>query len=164
MTRQSQTVQIIAAIAALSVGLLVYLLYRQPESVYFIPDWLSLSHNSSSASGNLTDYLPTFIHVYSFILLTVAVAGTTKHSIPICLGWLIVDSLFEIAQINSIANWIGNHTPNWFSAIPVLENTSGYFMAGTFDFFDLISIVIGTIAAYFTIELSKRIKEITKES
>lgn len=153
MAKRAQILQFVSAITALSIGLFIYLLYRQPESVYFIPNWLSLNHTPSPSPGNLTNYLPTFIHVYSFILLTVAVTGSSKYSIPICLGWLIVDSLFEIAQINFIANWIASNIPDWFSVIPVLENTSGYFIAGTYDYLDLVSIIIGTIAAYFTLTL-----------
>ena len=145
------------AIGALLMGVLVYVFDRQPEFVYFLPGWLSLKSQTGNIFGSIGNYLPTFIHVYAFILLTVVVAvPTVTKLIPVCLAWLTLDSLFEIAQLSPIAQWIGSHTPEWFSGIPFLENTADYFLMGTFDAFDLVSIVLGTLAAYLTIVLSIR--------
>lgn len=155
MTRQY--VLLIIAISALAVGVLVYVFDRQPEFVYFLPGWLSLHTQAGSLFGNIGDYLPTFIHVFAFILLTVAVAiPSATKLIPICLAWFSLDSLLEIAQIETPAQWLSAHTPSWFNGIPFLENTSNYFLMGTFDPVDLISIAIGTLLAYFTITLITR--------
>ena len=157
MARQSELFAI--AFGALSIGVLVYVLDRQAEFVYFLPGWLSLHTQVGSVFGSIGDYLPTFIHVYAFILLTVVVAvpAITKL-IPVCLAWLIVDTLFEVAQIEAIAQWLAGHTPGWFSGIPFLENTTDYFLMGTFDALDLLSITAGTLAAYLTvIFLARRI-------
>ncbi|NNF96699.1 MAG: hypothetical protein HKM94_07230 [Halobacteria archaeon] len=140
------------AISALCVGVMVYVVDRQAEYIYFLPDWLSLEHQIGGLFGSIGNYLPTFIHVYAFILLTVVVAvPSVTKLIPVCLAWFTLDSLFEFAQLNPIAQWIGSHTPGWFSAIPFLENTADYFLMGTFDVFDLFSIAIGTLAAYLTV-------------
>ena len=157
MARQSKLFAI--AFGALGIGVLVYVLDRQAEFVYFLPGWLSLHTQAGSVFGSIGNYLPTFIHVYAFILLTVIVAvpAITKL-IPVCLAWLTLDTLFEIAQIDAIARWIASHTPGWFSGIPFLENTSDYFLMGTFDALDLLSIAGGTLAAFLTVTfLTRRI-------
>jgi hypothetical protein len=150
MTRQWEVLTI--AIGALGIGVLVYVFDRQAELVYFLPGWLSLHTQAGSIFGSIGDYLPTFIHVYAFILLTVIVAvpAITKL-IPVCLTWFTLDTLFEVAQIDAIARWIAMHTPSWFNGIPFLENTADYFLMGTFHVFDLASIAIGTLAAYLTV-------------
>ena len=150
MARQNELLAI--ALGALVLGVFVYVLDRQPEFVYFLPGWLSLESQIGGLFGSIGNYLPTFIHVYAFILLTVVVAvPSVTKLIPVCLAWFTIDSLFEFAQLNPIAQWIGSHTPGWFSSILFLENTADYFLMGTFDVFDLFSIAIGTLAAYLTI-------------
>jgi len=155
MSRQRESLAI--AIGALGVGVLVYVFDRQPEFIYFLPGEFSLNGQFDSLFGILGNYLPTFLHVYAFILLTavVAVPAITKL-MPVCLAWFCLDSLFEIAQIDQIANWVATHTLAWFTGIPFLENTANYFLMGTFDVSDLLSIAAGTIAAYFTFSLLTR--------
>lgn len=152
MTRQ-WTLFFIAT-GALAVGVLVYVLDRRPEFVYFLPEWLSLNSSPVVYFGSIGNYLPTFVHVYAFILLTVIVAIPAGIKlISVCLTWFTLESLFEVAQIDVIAQWIARHTPDWVSFIPFLENTSNYFLMGTFDPLDLLSIVAGTLIAYLTITL-----------
>lgn len=155
MTRQIELLCL--ATGALGVGVLIYVFDRQSEFVYFLPGWLSLNSITGDLFGSIGNYLPTFLHVYAFILLTVVVfVPSMTNLIPVCLAWFTLDSLFEIAQLNPIAVWIGNHTPTWFSGIPFLENTTNYFLMGTFDVLDLISIAAGTLAAYLTIKFNTR--------
>ena len=152
MTRQRN--MLATAIAALSLGILFYALVRQPEHVYFLPDWLPAHASSHSLLSALGDHLPTFIHVYAFILLTMVVAAPpVSRIIPICLAWFILDCLLECAQLKTIGTWIAAHTPDWFASIPFLENTANYFLFGTFDALDLLSIAEGALAAYITILL-----------
>ena len=157
MTKRPEVLQTTFAIAGLAVGLFVYLFDRSPDTIYFIPNWLSLTTNIKPFFGHIGNFLPTFIHVYVFILLTTAVmAPPSALVIPICATWLAVDSLFEIAQISVIARWIVEHVPGWFREVPFLENSANYFMAGTFDILDLCSIAAGTLCAYLTIVMSSR--------
>lgn len=157
MNKQPELLQITAATGALCIGVLVYVLDRQAEYIYFLPSWLSLESQIGGLFGSIGNYLPTFIHVYAFILLTVVVAvPSITKLIPVCLAWFAFDSLFEVAQLNPIAQWIGSHTPIWFSGIPFLDNTADYFLMGTFDVFDLLSIATGTLVAYLTIVFSTR--------
>lgn len=151
-----QLLQTTYAIAALIIGILVYVFFRQPESIYFIPDGFIINNAYSHAVSSLTDHLPTFIHVFSFILLTAVISGSNRHIKLICITWLLIDSLFEIAQYDAPAEWLAHHTPSWFSFIPVLENTKSYFRNGTFDLIDLLSIAAGTLAAYLLLRYTYR--------
>lgn len=153
MSRQREILAI--AIGALCLGALFYTLARQHDHVYFLSAWLPAAHPASGRFGALGDYLPTFIHVYAFILLSVAVAAPAiSKVIPICLAWFTLDSLFEVAQLDLPAHWIAQHLPGWFSTIPILDNTASYFLSGTFDMLDLLSIAAGSISAYITIHIS----------
>ena len=150
MSRQREFLAI--AICALCMGVLLYAFGRQHDHVYFLSAWTPANYPTARALGILGNSLPTFIHVYAFILLTIAVAAPAMNKIiPICLAWFALDSLFEVAQLDSSARWITQHIPAWFSGVPFLENTANYFMFGTFDVLDLLSIAAGTIAAYITI-------------
>lgn len=152
--KHPETVQIVIALFVLSIGVLVYLLDRQPGSVYFIPEWFSLTGNPGSIFGYIGNHLPTFIHVYVFILLTVSTtAVSVSHA---CILWFVIDSLLEIAQLTTVANWIAENIPAWFAGIPFFENTASYFKNGTFDVLDIVSIVLGTVAAYLTFQFTRK--------
>jgi len=140
------------ALTVLSVGALVYLLDRHPEHIYFIPDALTVSHGGLDIFGQLGNHLPTFVHVYALILLTVVVMGSGPYLTPaICMIWVIIDSLFEIGQQAQVAQWLSSYIPEWFQGIPFLEVTSNYFITGTYDVHDIISILLGAFMAYLTI-------------
>lgn len=144
-----------AALGMLTLGVLVYLLDRQPETIYFMPEWLLLTDSFSPVFGILGDQLPTFIHVYAFILLTfVVLSPSLRMLVPICMGWFVLDCILELAQISIFAQLIANHIPSWFAGIPFLENTAGYFLSGTYDLMDIVSIAMGTVVAYLTIRFS----------
>lgn len=146
-----------AAAAALLAGVVLYLVDRPPGSVYFLPVPSPYPFETGAVFGILGDWLPTFLHVYAFILLTVCAAGPGAHRVvPICMTWFAVDTLFELGQIPAIARMISALVPDAFMGIPFLENTAGYFLTGTFDVLDLVSIAAGTVAAYLTISLLTR--------
>lgn len=150
-------IQIALAVVALLIGVFVYLLDRRPENVYFIPLWLANAVKGDPFLGVLGNYLPTFVHVYAFTLLTMAIVFPPeqyrRYLLPVCMFWFTADSLFEIAQLDAIGRFIATHTPAWFDGIPFLENTANYFLASTFDVVDLISIGIGALAAYYTVAI-----------
>ena len=157
MYKRAESLQLATAIVALSIGVLVYLLDRQPGSVYFIPGGVSIADSLNPIFGQIGNHLPTFIHVYAFILLTVIIMSPSPAMVFwICVTWFSVDSLFELAQLTPIAHLIAEHVPAWFIGIPFLENTAAYFLAGTFDILDIISIAMGTVTAYLTIRYSNK--------
>jgi len=143
--------QILIGAAGLSLGTLVYLIDRPPEATYFIyfsKINISLYNTFPNVFGVLGNSLPDFLHVFSFILITAGLLSCQKRCcLIVCITWFSVDFLFEIFQkYNALPLEI---IPNWFKAIPFLENTENYFSQGTFDIADLIAIVLGTVIAYF---------------
>lgn len=152
---RSKLAQASTALVALLVGVAVYWVDRQPESVYFMALWGNQGGNVGLGFGGLGNHLPTFLHVYAFIMLTLAVVVPTRdRAIAICALWFVADSLFELGQTGIIAGQIANGVPDWFQGIPFLENTVDYFVHGTFDVIDLYSIALGSLAAFLTFGVS----------
>jgi hypothetical protein len=149
------TIQGVFAFASLAIGACVYFFDREPAAVYFMQHWLSKEDTMPSVFGWLGNHLPAFLHVYAFTLLTIAVVKPSRVcAIVICASWFVVDSLFELGQAAALAQKIASHVPSWFDGVPFLENTSSYFINGTFDPVDLCSIAIGSLAAYLTFVVS----------
>ncbi len=156
MFKRPSSLRILIAVGALVLGLLVYLFDRRPEHVYFLSHGFAFAHAWHPMFGAVGNSLPTFVHVYAFILLTAAIIGSTRaRVIGICAAWFVVTTLFEFAQLPTIAGSIAVALPAWFARVPILDNTAAYFRNGTFDVVDLLSIALGTIAAYFTVALTE---------
>ncbi len=143
---------VLAGSGLLAIGLLVYVLDRVPESVYFLPTGWSLAEGGEGWFGSLGGQLPEFVHVYAFGLLTAAVLASSRRLVLLsCAAWWALDSLAELGQHATISPHIAAAVPAWFAGIPFLENTGPYFTHGTFDPLDFIAIAAGAVAAYFTI-------------
>ena len=145
--------QLLIGIAALFVGLLVYLVDRPPEQTYFVHAYsysISQYHSLPNLFGPIGSSLPAFVHVFSFILLTAGLLSCGKKGcLIICLSWFLVDFAFELGQ--QFKTWSANMIPDWFEGIPFLESSKNYFLLGTFDFLDLAAIVFGTLAGYLVV-------------
>jgi len=142
----------------LLIGTLVYLIDRNPEHIYFISHssiGLSLYHALPNFFGPLGNSLPTFLHPFSFILLTAGITTYRRRNyITICLFWFGINVLFELGQKYKIFST--TIIPNWFSGIPYLENSRDYFLHGTFDFIDVWSIMLGTVTAYLVLLITTK--------
>jgi hypothetical protein len=148
---------------ALLTGVVIYVLDRSPSNVYFLRGWINeAEHRQASQDlsegyfGHLGYYLPTLLHTFAFILLTMALVipyqSFKKYILRVCLAWFVIESLFELAQMDTIANQIARRFSTGFAEIPFIENIPNYFIAGTFDVLDLLSIAVGAIAAYLTVQ------------
>jgi hypothetical protein len=149
------------AIAALTftLGVMVYVLDRNPQQIYFLTGFLNHPLSDGSVFGVVGSSLPSFTHVYAFILFTAALLPPGRKTyLGATFAWLITDSAFEIAQHSAIAPIVASVVPAWFADIPVLENTRNYFLHSTFDYFDLAAIVIGAMAAAVTIHITTKQK------
>ena len=147
------------AIALLTFGLSVYLFDRPADQIYFIPDGWQLSSADNPLFGSMGACLPSFVHVAIFILITGVLLKPWRFPIAsICLLWFGIDILFELAQHEVIAARIAAILPDWFQDVILLENTAGYFLSGTFDPLDILSIALGSIVAYLVL-LTSRVQE-----
>ena len=87
------------------------------------------------------------MHVLAFIVITASLVANQKRGyLIVTLTWFTVDVLFETAQFwgESVSRII----PDFFSNYLFLENTKDYFLQGRFDYLDLLSIALGSMAAY----------------
>lgn len=144
---------IIIGLLALVLGALVYLTDRSPGSVYFVSGEmvrLSMYTGGHRFFARLGNHLPSFIHVFSFSLLTIGTMGLMgkKHAnvFYACLFWFAVNTLFEMGQAFPVQ--AAALCPDWFRALPYLENTGSFFRNGTFDPWDIVSFSAGAFAAW----------------
>ena len=153
--------QILIGLTVLLLGTLIYLTDRPPEHTYFIyKSFVNISlHNTFPNLFGFIGYsLPSFIHVFSFILITAGLFHCQKRGyIIICSFWFLTDIAFELGQKFKII--LLEIIPDWFSGILFLENSKKYFLLGTFDLNDLIAIVFGTILAYFALSITIKRRE-----
>ncbi len=142
---------LLIGLTVLLLGTLVYILDRPPEQVPVL-SYLNLSHHIPALFGSVGNSLPTFAHVFAFCLLTTLLLGNSKqHAAVVCLAWFCIDAAFELGQTEQAAGWLQPFIPQWFDYLPILDQTGSFFGNGTFDVFDLISIALGAVTAYFVI-------------
>ena len=140
--------QICLALAALALGVLVYVVDR-PPGLTALPDSITLFQPTVSFFGAVGQSLPAFVHVFAFSVLTAALLGGGRcAAITVCTAWFLVDAAFELGQHPATNAELAKLIPSWFEAIPVLDRTDDLFRYGTFDPLDLLSIILGAFAAY----------------
>jgi hypothetical protein len=150
--------QILVGIGGLSLGALVYLFERSPESYGFgiiVRDYLGFIRPHRLFFGVLADNLPSFTHVFAFSLMTAGLLGPRrKGNLLICLLWFLIDTVFEIGQglkpisLAIIPEWIEVH------ALP-MANLQEYFRCGTFDIRDIAAGLLGALAAFMVAEFMR---------
>jgi len=148
--------QFLFGLAVLIVGSLIYLIDRPPCNTYFVNFiGISLYNSLPNIFGSIGNYLPTFVHVFSFILITASFLPSRKrYYLVISLSWFLLDCIFEVGQ--RFSNFSSKIVPDWFWGIPFLENTKNYFQYGTFDYFDLLAIAVGAGFAYFALLMTMK--------
>lgn len=138
----------VLACAVFMLGAMTYVLERPTDAVPFFSA-ISLAHLLSSVFGPIGESLPTFAHVFALsVLTTVWLGGDKRAAVSACLNWFAVDTAFEIGQHPQIAEWVAQFIPRWFQRLPILEQADAYFLSGTYDTWDLVSIAVGAAAAY----------------
>ncbi|MDH3421199.1 MAG: hypothetical protein OEM78_17150 [Gammaproteobacteria bacterium] len=139
------------AVFVLVLGTLVYVLDRPAELVPFFAPF-SLAHLTLPLFGKFGQSLPTFTHVFAFSVLTgLLLSGTRRAALAACLSWFTLDTAFEVGQHAAVAGKLMACIPSGLESAPVLRHTRDYFMNGTFDPWDLLSIAVGAVAAYAVI-------------
>ena len=131
----------------LAFAILVYVLDRG-GAVYFLSGW-TFAPGPAAFPGPFGNQLPTFLHTLVFILITAAILRPwPKLLLPICVTWFGIECLFELGQMAPFDGRIAASLPSWFERLPLLEITSDYFIRGTYDALDVVSIALGAIIAY----------------
>lgn len=150
--RRPEVGMLLLATLLLAIGVLVYVLDRG-GTVYFLHTWTA-TLTASGVFGPLGNHLPTFLHTLAFILITAAILRPWPRQLPaICATWFVIECLFELGQIASISGQLAAAVPAWFDRLPVLETTASYFIRGTYDPLDILSIALGAVIAYPLVHL-----------
>lgn len=150
----------VLALAALAIGLLVYVFERDPRRVMLLGSFFASPPAHGSSAGPLAGWLPAFVHVYAFILLSAAVTRPWRtRAAWLSLAWWLTESAFECLQhpilARPVAEWWGAN----LGSIPGADIVLGYLRRGTFDLGDLAAIALGALAAYLTLVLSESTRE-----
>jgi len=144
--------QILIGLTALFIGFIIYFFYRYLNSVYLF-NKLFVNALSSSILNNTEFFkifvgsLPSLLHVFAFILLTAGVINSKNKLVNnlICVFWFFIDTIFEFGQ--KYKYFFCQIVPDWFDKFFILENFKSYFLKGSFDIFDILAIILGTILA-----------------
>ena len=166
MKEEVNTRQLFIGFNILVLGASFYYFFRPVEHTYFLKLFgvnpTILKDFLSPVYATIGNSLPTFIHIFAFSLITASLIASQKNGyVLVCLFWFIVDVIFEIAQF--FGSYVSQVIPNWFSNYLFLENTRNYFLKGSFDYLDLLSIALGSLAAYTLLIKTMEKKEMADE-
>jgi hypothetical protein len=135
-----------AGVAALALGLLVYLTGRVPTNASLIPAvaWLQ----GSISFGPMGGWLPAVAHTFAFSLFTAA-AVPARRAPPygVCLAWFAINAAFEIGQHRAVSAQLAGLLQAHLDGLPFRHSLASYFVRGTFDPRDIAAALIGAVAA-----------------
>ena len=134
------------ALAALALGVLVYLGDRAAGSTWLIPP--GTAWHGWHGFGPAAAWLPSALHTFAFALLSAALLPPRPALQGIaCIGWGTVNLAFESGQHPSVAPWLAAALE---SALPaaLAQPLAQYFRRGTFDPADLVAVLMGGLAAW----------------
>lgn len=143
-------------IGLLTAGVLVYFAARPAGSTHLFPATWGLYPLLAGATG-WAGSLPTFLHALALPLLTAAIVqpATRRAAAWICVLWLAADAAFELGQQPRVAAHLAAVIDYLLGAGWLGERLSRYFLLGTFDPWDLLSIMTGAAVAFVWIMHSK---------
>jgi hypothetical protein len=120
--------QNLIGLTVLLLGILVYVVDRSPDQTYFLYKSsvnISLHNTLPNLFGFIGYSLPSFIHAFSFILITAGLLHCQKRGcLIICAFWFLTDVIFELGQKFKALSSI--MVPDGFSGILFLENSKSY--------------------------------------
>jgi hypothetical protein len=141
------TLQLLLAAAVLSLGALVYVVDRPADATPYLDALHALAPWPDLSFGRIGDHLPTFAHAFAFSVLTATLLGRALH-VTSCVAWLVVNAGFELGQRPEVAGRLADLLPLSLRQTPLANAMESYFLSGTFDAWDLVSICAGAAAAY----------------
>ena len=127
----------IIAMAPLLAGIVFYLLFREP---ILVSTWLGIEEYHFHHNVKYLNWFPSFVHQFSFILLSWLALGR-EHKWFVLSLWSLLNGLAEIGQALE---------GSWLSFSPsILKN---YFKNGSYSHEDMLAIVLATVVAYLVID------------
>jgi len=113
----------------------------------------------------LTHQLPTFTHLIAFALFSAALLGGGRRSaVLVCLFWLLIETVFEVAQHPTVSSWLVPGIPQWFDNLWLLDHTRGFLTHSTFDPLDIAAAGIAALLAYLIINITQAPRMVFKSN
>ncbi|MBN2554065.1 MAG: hypothetical protein JXB06_14910 [Spirochaetales bacterium] len=107
--------------------------------------------------GSLGQTLPSFTHAYSFTVILIVVLGLRIRSIVgASVGWLFIETLFEIGQHPAVCRWFAASTAGRVESSRFLSMVLHYFCTGVFDPLDVAASVLGAGLGAATVLIFKQ--------
>ncbi len=133
----------ILSLSILLIGILFYYFFREPT---ILGGWLGIKNNHIISNYLVyLDSLPSFVHVFSFSILTWLVLEQTYANSSI-LFWVVINMVFEFGQmVNSEVMWLPKFLQN-------------YFQRGVYSHWDVVAIIFGGICAKIVMNLKTSYK------
>jgi hypothetical protein len=158
MGSRATAFQVSAAVAVLAFGAVFYMVGRPVGHAYLLISAPQFLKTPIPSLGGIGGWLPSFLHVFAFTLLTTALLSrrSLRASAGVATAWCVTDALFELGQHPAVAPLIAAALPTWFAGVPLLENTGPYFLRGSFDPLDLAATVAGGGVAFLAVAWSDR--------
>ncbi|MBI3772848.1 MAG: hypothetical protein HY272_09140 [Gammaproteobacteria bacterium] len=140
--------------AVFTMDCLFYALTRSSPHIFFLSD-LFAPIFSGHPSVPVWDALPSFLHTFSFVLISVGIIGCRRLSKVIAIAWMWigVELLFELGQHPALRVMFADALPAWFEQVPIFDQTARYFMRGTYDALDVTAIFAAAGLAILAIQL-----------
>lgn len=122
----------------LIVGIGFYIIFREPVMASI---WLNLEECHLEKQTVLFNWLPSFVHQFSFVILTWLSLKKSYLWFPL-LFWFFINLFFEMGQ--AIPNDYSSHFP---------KIIADYFKNGRYSHEDILAIVTATIVAYVLMKI-----------
>jgi len=148
------TLALIASLA-LALGLVVYLADRDASRAMLIPNVAVFGHGN--VFGALGQWLPSFVHPFSFSLFTAAVLvprSTPRYGV--CVAWGAINVAFEVGQHPLVSARLAEALLGPLHGLPLVEPIAHYFARGTFDWGDIAAAMLGMFSAATVLRLAHR--------
>jgi hypothetical protein len=137
---------------ALAVGTLVYLTDRGASRAVLIPAFGAFA--GSSVFGAIGQWLPSFVHPFSFALFTAAaLPPRSSPAYGACVAWCAVNIAFEVGQHPHVSAHLAEAIRGGFGQTPLTRFVANFFLRGTFDVGDVFAAMLGALAAAVVLRL-----------
>ncbi|NNF16822.1 MAG: hypothetical protein HKN70_08735 [Gammaproteobacteria bacterium] len=149
-----------AALAVIA-GVLVYLVGRDQMPV-LMPLWLQtqpvLVHLRNFWPDFLTLQLPSFLHAYIILLMGIMVCRTGRLATVAIMGGTVLCLTLEFVQHPSVSSAVATafvEVPDTGMRNVAINAVLAYVVAGTFDYLDLVAILLATLLLTLQIATSE---------
>jgi hypothetical protein len=137
---------------AFAVGLVLYLTDRAGSHALLVPAIGALA--ASNVFGALGQWLPSFVHPFSFSLFTAAaLPPSPAPRYGACVAWGAVNVAFEVGQHPQVSASLAESLQASLRAVPLSQPLARYFIDGTFDSGDIAAALLGALAASAVLHL-----------